>query len=54
MKGQETKLGVPSKGSVLAYSVPAGKWVKINVKYVRANPMVYPRWVACKDAGRKP
>lgn len=54
MKGQEVRHGLPAKGDVLAFSVPAQKWMKVNVRYVRANPDVYPRWVACKDVGRKP
>lgn len=52
MKGQDTRLGVPAKGDVLAYSAAQDRWVKVNVKYVRANPSVYPRWVACKDVSR--
>lgn len=52
MKGQSTRLGVPGKGDVLAWSTTQGRWVKINVKYVRDNPAVYTRWVACKDVGR--
>lgn len=54
MKGQQVERGLPPKGNVLAYSEAAQKWVRINVKYVRGNPTVYPRWVALKDVGRKP
>jgi hypothetical protein len=32
------------KGAVLAYSAPECKWTKVNWKYVKMNPDVYPRW----------
>lgn len=41
----ESTLGaLPKKGDVIAWSAPAQKWTKINVRYVRNGPEIYTRW----------